>query len=313
VAQFVVPLIAAAMLAAFDLSGILLFDLVSFVIAVATVAVVRFPATMPHRNRESLAMEIVNGWRYSMGNRYFRGMLGYMGLLNVFLSALILLIFPLVLSFSSLSTLGTVSFIGGAGAALGGLTMALWGGPRHRRMYGMLVAGLLLGGFGMVAGLRPDPAVAAAGLAGMFFWLALVNGIYATIVSVKVPQRYHGRVFALNQMIAWSTIPLGLVVIAPVATRLFEPLLVPGGALAGSVGAVIGVGPGRGIGLAYLVLGLIIVLLVLALLRTRVLSRFDAEVPDALPDDVIGLQALKARRPVPVPRQVDQVREVSHV
>ncbi len=312
VAQFVVPLIAAAVLAAFDLSGILLFDLVSFVIAVGTVAVVRFPATMPHRHRESLAMEIVNGWRYSMGNRYFRGMLGYMGLLNVFLSALILLIFPLVLSFGSLSTLGTVSFIGGAGAALGGLTMALWGGPRQRRMYGMLVSGVLLGGFGMVAGLRPNLAVAAAGLAGMFFWLALVNGIYATIVQVKVPQRYHGRVFALNQMIAWSTIPLGLVVVAPLATRLFEPLLAPGGGLAGSVGTVIGVGPGRGIGFGYLVLGLVIVLLTLATMRTRLLSRFDTDVPDALPDDVIGLRALEARRPVP-PRRPDPVveREVS--
>jgi amino acid adenylation domain-containing protein len=313
VAQFVVPLIAAAMLAAFDLSGILLFDLISFVIAVGTVAVIRFPATMPHKSRESLAIEIVNGWRYSMGNRYFRGMLGYMGLLNVFLSALILLIFPLVLSFGSLSTLGTVSFIGGAGAALGGLAMALWGGPRQRRMYGMLVSGALLGAFGMVAGLRPNMAVAAAGLAGLFFWLALVNGIYVTIVQVKVPQRYHGRVFALNQMIAWSTIPLGLVVVAPLATRLFEPLLAPGGALSGSVGRVIGVGPGRGIGLAYLVLGLVIVLLVLALTRTRVLSRFDTEVPDALPDDVIGLEALAARRTIPVPRQVEQVKEVSRV
>ncbi len=313
VAQFVVPLIAAAMLAAFDLSGILLFDLVSFVIAVATVAMVRFPATMPHRNRESLAAEIVNGWRYSMGNRYFRGMLGYMGLLNVFLSALILLIFPLVLSFGSLSTLGTVSFIGGAGAALGGLAMALWGGPKRRRMYGMLVSGVLLGGFGMVAGLRPSMPVAAVGLAGMFFWLALVNGVYATIVQVKVPQRYHGRVFALNQMIAWSTIPLGLVLVAPLATRLFEPMLAPGGALAGTVGRVIGVGPGRGIGFAYLVLGLVIVVLTLACMRTRILSRFDAEVPDALPDDVIGLQALRERHPVPRPRAASEVREVSRV
>src|SRR5204862_7029155 len=125
---------------------------------------------------------------------------------------------------------------------------------------------------------------------------------------------YHGRVFALNQMIAWSTIPLGLVVVAPLATRLFEPLLAPGGALAGSAGAVLGVGRGRGIGLAYVVLGLAIVMLVLALMRTRLLSRFDAEVPDALPDDVVGLQALRDRRAAVVaPRQLDEVGQVSRV
>jgi hypothetical protein len=40
----------------------------------------------------------------------------------------------------------------------------------------------------------------------------------------------------------------------------------------------------------------VIVGLGLVSLRTRVLSRFDADVPDALPDDVVGLQALEARR-----------------
>lgn len=305
VAQFVVPLIAAATLAVFDLGGILVFDVVSFVIAVVIVALVRFPATMPYTRRESLGREIVNGWRYSMGNSYFRGMLGYMGLLNVFLSALILLIFPLVLSFADLSTLGMISFVGGAGAALGGLTMALWGGPKRRRMRGMLVSGVLIGAFGMVAGLRPDEVVVALGLAGMFYWLALVNGIYATIVQVKAPQRYHGRVFALNQMIAWSTIPLGLMLIAPIATQWFEPLLAPGGALAGNIGSIIGVGEGRGIGLGYLVFGLIIMALTGAAIRTRVLSRFDTNVPDALPDDVVGLQTLQSRTTTAPRRRLD--------
>jgi hypothetical protein len=279
----------------FDLGGILVFDLISFGVAVTVVALVRFPASMPHRSRESLGSEIVNGWRYSMGNRYIRGMVGFMGLLNIFLSAVILLIFPLVLSFGSLSTVATVSFVGGAGVALGGLAMTVWGGPGQRRMYGMLVAGVAMGGCAMIAGLRPNLWLVAAGLAGMFFCVALVNGLHATIVQVKVPQRYHGRVFALDQMIAWSTIPLGLVVVAPLIIALFEPMLAPGGTLAGSVGTVIGVGEGRGIGFSYLVLGLLIAALSVAALHNRVLSRFDRDVPDALPDDLVGIQTLRAR------------------
>jgi hypothetical protein len=257
---------------------------------------VRFPRSMPHRHRESLGREIVNGWRYSVGNRYIRGMVAYMGLLNIFLSAVILLIFPLVLSFGSLSTVATVSFLGGIGAALGGLAMSMWGGPGRRRMRGMLTAGVAMGACGAFAGLHAGVAVVATGLAGMFFCVALVNGIHATIVQVKVPQRYHGRVFALDQMIAWSTIPLGLIVVAPLVIGLFEPLLMPGGGLAASVGAVLGTGPGRGIGFSYVVLGLLIVALGLAALRTRVLSRFDEDMPDALPDDVVGIQALQERR-----------------
>jgi uncharacterized membrane protein len=97
-------------------------------------------------------------------------------------------------------------------------------------------------------------------------------------------------------MVAWSTIPLGLVVVAPLVIGLFEPMLAPGGALASTVGAVIGVGDGRGIGLSYIVLGLLIAGLGLAALRNRVLSRFDVDMPDALPDDVVGIQALQDRR-----------------
>ncbi|OXM65719.1 non-ribosomal peptide synthetase/MFS transporter [Amycolatopsis vastitatis] len=296
IGQFIAPLLAAAAISLFSLGGILVFDLVSFAVAVAVVAAVRFPRSMPHRHRESLGREIVNGWRYSVGNRYIRGMVAYMGLLNIFLSAVILLIFPLVLSFGSLSTVATVSFLGGIGAALGGLAMSMWGGPGRRRMRGMLTAGVAMGLCGAFAGLHAGVAVVATGLAGMFFCVALVNGIHATIVQVKVPQRYHGRVFALDQMIAWSTIPLGLIVVAPLVIGLFEPLLMPGGGLAASVGAVLGTGPGRGIGFSYVVLGLLIVALGLAALRTRVLSRFDEDMPDALPDDVVGIQALRERR-----------------
>jgi uncharacterized membrane protein len=76
---------------------------------------------------------------------------------------------------------------------------------------------------------------------------------------------------------------------------MFEPMLLPDGAQADTVGSVIGVGDGRGIGFSYLVLGLLIVSLSLAALRNRVLARFDRDVPDALPDDVVGIQALQAR------------------
>jgi Condensation domain len=99
-------------------------------------------------------------------------------------------------------------------------------------------------------------------------------------------------------VIAWSTLPLGFLVLAPLASRAFEPLLAPGGALAGPVGQVIGVGSGRGIGLVYIVVGLAIAALTASGLRIPRLGRFDADVPDAAPDDLVGLQTLKQRHSV---------------
>jgi hypothetical protein len=110
-----------------------------------------------------------------------------------------------------------------------------------------------------------------------------------------VPQRFTGRVFALNQMIAWSTLPLGFGVLAPLGQRLFDPWLAPEGALSSNIGRLIGVGEGRGIGFMCLVLGVAMAAVALAALRHPTLSHFDEDVPDAIADDLIGLEALHRR------------------
>ncbi len=124
----------------------------------------------------------------------------------------------------------------------------------------------------------------------MSLTLTMVNGIYTTIVHVKVPQRFHGRVFALNTLIAWSTLPIGWAVAGPYAARALDPLLARHGALAGTVGRVIGTGNGRGIGLTYILFAVAMAVLVAVSLRIRALADFDAATPDTQPDDLIGLR-----------------------
>jgi hypothetical protein len=97
-------------------------------------------------------------------------------------------------------------------------------------------------------------------------------------------------VFAINQTITWSTLPIGFAVLAPLAVGWFSPLLAPGGALAGSVGSVLGTGEGRGVGLVYVVYALILLLINVGGFAVKLLRRFDTEVPDSLPDDLVGAQ-----------------------
>jgi hypothetical protein len=124
------------------------------------------------------------------------------------------------------------------------------------------------------------------------------------MIQVKVPQRFHGRVFAINQMIAWSTLPIGFALIAPLGSNVFGPLLEPGGALADTVGRVIGVGAGRGIGFVYVVSAAAMLIVTLIALRYRVFARFDAEAPDALPDDLVGIQERQRRLGTTPPTRV---------
>ncbi|NUR91974.1 MAG: MFS transporter, partial [Nonomuraea sp.] len=293
--QLVVPLIAVGLMAVIGLQGILVIDVASYAVAVASVLLIRFPKAMAWKRRETLLAEMVGGWRYTWGKGGFRAMLIFFAVLNVFLSPLFLLITPLVLGFGDLQDVGRISFAGGIGVFLAGLLLTAWGGPRVRRMRGVLLATLGLAAACLLTGLRPDLPLIAVGAFGMSFGLTMLNGVYATVIQVKVPQRFHGRVIALNTLIAWSTLPIGFGLVAPYGGAVVEPLLARGGPLADTVGAVIGSGPGRGIGLMYLLFAVAIAVIALVAMRVRALARFDAEVPDALPDDLVGLQAVSER------------------
>ena len=294
--QFLVPLVAAGLLATVGLPGILLIDVLSYGVGIAVLLFVRFPDTMAWVRRETFWQEVVGGWRYSLGAGGLRPVLIFFAVLNLFMTPLFLLLSPLVLSFSDLDAVARTSMAGGLGALLGGLVMSVWGGPRHARVRGMLLVVLGLALFSAVPGLRADEVLVAIGAFGMSFGLTVTNGVYTTVVQVKVPQRFHGRVFAVNTVIAFSTIPIGYAVVAPLGTELLEPLMAPGGALASSVGALIGVGEGRGVALLFLLLSTAMVVQVLVSLRLPSLARFDGRVPDAMPDDLIGAQALAEKK-----------------
>jgi MFS family permease len=218
--------------------------------------------------------------------------------INVFIAAVLVLISPLVLSVGTLADAGLVASVASLGGVAGGLVTALWGGPRRDRMRGMLWATVAFAAAAALIGARPSPPLIAIGAFGILFAMAIQSGIWFTIVMVKVPHRIHGRVLALNFMVAQSVVTLGYL-LAPLASSRLDPLLQPGGALAGPVGSLIGVGPGRGIGLVYLICAAAISAISLAALRWTILARFDRTVPDAEPDDLVGLTTLSRRHPAP--------------
>jgi surfactin synthase thioesterase subunit len=286
-ALLIAPLLAAGLLATVGLEGILVIDASAGVVAIGVLAVVRFPNLLGVRRREPFLAEVLGGVRMCWRTSQLRAMLIFASLGNLLYAVPVLLVAPLVLGFSGLAQVGQVSFGEGLGALVGGLLMGVWGGPRRRRMVFVLLAIAAAGGFVAFAGLRPNLMVVMLGAVGSALALALSNGVYLTIIQVKFPQRFHGRVIALNQTLAWSTVPIAFAVLVP-ASGALNPLLVDGGALAGTVGAVVGTGPGRGIGLAYILAGFALIALALAGLCMRILTRLDSDLPDALPDDVVG-------------------------
>jgi amino acid adenylation domain-containing protein len=301
-ATLVAPLIAAGLLASVGLGGILTIDVATFVVALTVLATVRFPRLLGAQRKEPLVTEIAEGFRHTWRNAGLRRVILFSATMNFLAAPAIMLVAPIVLSLGTLSQVGQVSFVQGLGVFTGGFLMLVWGGPRRYRLRGALAINLAMAISVIIVGLRPSLVMVAIGVFCYGVAVELIQALYATIIEVKVPQRFHGRVLSLNTTITWSTLPIGWI-FAALATDPLERLLAPTGGLAGSVGEVIGVGAGRGIGLLYIASGLLMIAFTLGALRRRPVWRFDLDVADFLPDDLVGVRT----RAAAVPREGTKV------
>jgi DHA3 family macrolide efflux protein-like MFS transporter len=267
------------------LPGVVLIDVVTFLVAVSTLLVVRVPRPAPSAEgaaeRRHLLREAAAGWTYIRLRRGLLALLLLLAATNFSMGLMQVLVAPMVLSFSSAAVLGRVLSVAGLGMLAGSILMSVWGGPK-RRVTGILGILFLQGMSLVVGGLRPSAVLIAA--AGFTFFLAMpvLLGTSQALWQSKVPADLQGRVFAMRRMVAWSTLPLAFLVAGPLADGVFEPLLAAGGPLADSVGRWIGIGKGRGIGLFLIVLGFLVMLIVTAAARLPRLRRLEEEIPDAI-------------------------------
>ncbi len=294
VSTIAAPLMAGALLVAIGLGGILAIDIVTFLFAIGSILLVKIP--QPARSAEgeasrgSLWQDSIYGFRYIWRRKSLLGIQFTFTISNFFGSMAMILVAPMILARTGNNSLmlGTVQSAMGVGGVVGGLAMSLWGGPKPR-IHGVLAGFILFGIFGdALMGIGQTIQVwVAAGFIGLLI-LPFINGSNQSIWQAKVPPDLQGRVFATRRLIAQIAGPIGLLLAGPLADRVFEPAMQPGGALAESWGWLVGVGPGAGMGLLIVVTGLLAALAgvvgyVIPQIRNaeRLMSDHDAAAPAA--------------------------------
>ena len=290
VSQIAAPLLAGLLLGFTTLPVIFAIDFATFGFMIAVLLAVRIPKPPVSKEgraaRGSLLKEAASGWHYLRAHRGLFNLLVLVAAYNLATGAVYVLVTPLILSFSDTAALGAVSSAAGIGLVAGGLLMSVWGGPKRKMagIYGgMLVAGAVL----LFAGLRPNVLMIGLGAACFLAMTPVINACSAAIWQSKIPPDLQGRVFAMRLMIGWSTLPLAYAIAGPLADRVFEPAMAEGGALASSIGALIGTGPGRGIALFMILSGLTsFVVTVFGILNYK-LRRVELDEPDYVPEPVV--------------------------
>jgi hypothetical protein len=281
----IAPALAGILLAWSGLGAILLVDVATFLFAVTTLILVRFPRPPEHADAttDSVIGDAVAGWRFVRERPGLFGLLWVYAGVNFALTFSTVLIIPLVVAFASESAAGGVLSAVGLGALVGSLIVSAWGGPT-RRVRGTMAAICATGVAIAIGGMRPSvPLVTISAVAGMAM-VPIANTASQVMWQTKVPPGVQGRVFAIRRMIAQAIAPLSILLAGPLADNVFEPLLASGGGLAGSVGSIIGTGPGRGIGFMFVLAGLLTVALGIigyALPRVR---NLEDELPDYIDD-----------------------------
>lgn len=284
-AEILAPSLAGVLVLTIQLEGVILIDVATFLFAMLTLAVVRFPrldaVSIEEDKLAKFKADLTYGWRYILARSGLLNLLIFQALINFIWGMVGALIVPMILSFTSSDRLGAIITIAGVGMLTGSLVMTAWGGPK-RRINGVLFFELFSGFCFMLMGLRPNFWLVAIGAFGAHFTIAIVFGSNQALWQTKVAPQDQGRVFAAQQMFARAVSPLAYLLAGPLAEKIFEPWLTQSGAITTKLSQFVGSGIGRGIGLMFVLMGIVkVVISLLGFLNPRV-RLVEDEIPDAI-------------------------------
>jgi MFS transporter, DHA3 family, macrolide efflux protein len=290
VSQLAAPLLAALLLGRVGITGILVFDMVTFTIALSGVLIARIPSTTRLHADGAAATAIAP--RHALGDvRWAFKFLGerpamatvfaYRIIGAMFTGMVLVLIGPLVLSQHSEKVFAMVSTSGAIGALSSGLLLVAWGGLKKwtpRVLVFNVIQGLAIAQAGL--------AHSAVVLCGCAFVVMLCSSTLAGCTSAvwrrKVPHDRQGNFAAFQQAVGLTILPLSASIGGLLAQCVFEPALGSNGAWMAAVASWFGTGPGRGTRFLFFVMGTLAVLVALLSLCDRRVRRVDSEVPDAV-------------------------------
>jgi MFS transporter, DHA3 family, macrolide efflux protein len=281
----VAPLLAGALLPIIGLTGILLFDVVTFLFAVGVLMFVHVP--QPPRTEEgvqgqgSIWKEAAYGFHYIFARRSLLGLQLIFFAGNLFAGIGFTLLAPMVLSRTANDSLmlGSVQTAGAIGGVIGGILMSTWGGFK-RRVHGVLLGWMIFGVGMAIVGLVGGLPIWIIGIIIGALVGPLTNASNQAIWQAKVAPDVQGRVFSARRLIAWFTNPISPIIAGTLADFVVEPQMRTTSALSETFGWLVGTGAGAGMGLIIFFCGLLVVFVGLAGYFIPAIYNAEATLPD---------------------------------
>ena len=253
------PVIAAAMLAFTGLKAVILFDLITFVIAfVALLCFVKIPRECEEDNskKETVMQSAKNGLRYLSNNRGILDLILFLSVINFTASIYNAALPAMVLSRQGGGeiALGMVNMITGLATMLGSVLATVMPPPksRVRVIFDSLLFSMSTENFILAFG-KSIPVWCLGAVLGWLF-IPIMNANMDVILRTKIPIGMQGRVYAARNTLQFFTIPLGYFCGGILVDRVFEPFMAAQ-PLYSIWTTSFGVGKGSGAALLFFVIG----------------------------------------------------------
>lgn len=249
------PVLAGFLLTIFDIRILLVIDICTFFVTVGAILVVRKGiARKAAEVSESFSAQMCEGL-HAVTEKKGIFLLVVMGSLITFcIGFLQTLSSPMVLSFESSATLGTLMSVIASGMLLSSI---LLGSVSVKKCYVRMLCLSLFGAgiFMAIFGLRAN--IWLIGIGGFLFFamLPFANTSLDFLIRTGIPNELQGRAWGFIGFLSQIGYVVAYAISGLLADYVFTPMLMPDGLLSGTVGILFGTGVGRGIGLLIFLAG----------------------------------------------------------
>jgi len=264
------------------ITGLIVIDLVTFLLAVIGVLVIHIPRPIASLDGATQSgkgwQEWLAGFRFLRKNRILLIFLLYLAVINFLLNGPLGLDIPYLLLRTGDEKLASgLLALMSLGAFVGAGLVAIRG-KIHRRVLGILLGGLLTGCMFLVFGTTRQAWLLGASLFLLMLPLPIGGTLIISLLQNKTPPDLQGRVFSIFSQLGYIGSTASFFLTGRLVDNWLEPAV--GGPGWQIWSRLVGNEPGAGIGLVLFVTGLVILFLTFAMLLVRPIRNLEKILPD---------------------------------
>lgn len=269
VAGVVAPALSGFLYTLSGLQGVILFDLITFIISVVVLFLVNIPD--PPKTDISLEYggsfieEAVGGFKYLSKQKGLLQLVLYFSFINFMLNGPLELVIPYIMKITGNGLM--VSTVLGAmnlGALIGTFIIIFRGNISCKiqyLIYGMIITGNMF----ILFGIFRTPLILSISLLVLMIPLPLSSALFKSIIQLKTAPDIQGRVFAVVSQLSNIGSTTSFLITGPIVDKLLEPSV--NNSHWGLLKYFAGNKSGSGIGILFSITGLVILIVTILVYR----------------------------------------------